>query len=482
MKKPNSLRDLLSAAIALSESETGEGDCLGNERARKKPKLLHNENDVSVFKNIRLAEDNERLDDSLISTNSSETYNSKRAANEDEESTQAMEDTTRKLSFKGTYTVKGSRLNSSNSSYEYQLADNNGELYRDGAWIPEKLSRLAGDEGAHAPTQLANDPTPLMSPLEYQALDPPVNVQLEPIEMIDHSIMSTSDEPMEGSGYHSSVYDKTRPLEYNDAIAYIQKIKDRFLSQPSVYRQILEILQLYQRENISVQDVYLQIVDLLKSEPDLIEGFKQFLPKSSQQERAKSSGLISAYMNKIRDRFQSQPYIYGRFLEILQWFQRDNKPSREFFPQIIDLFISQPDLLEEFKQYFILKSDQAAWANALDSAHALDLHSNVSNMPDLEDSISTDMVFFHGIVEEHYPTQKKVLDYYIGILGKKASSVALSNIEFYGQIKGLYALHGDILEEFNKHFWPTVASMSGIEGILTTESVDRKRKRERDSY
>ncbi|KAK8164263.1 hypothetical protein IWX90DRAFT_487539 [Phyllosticta citrichinensis] len=80
--------------------------------------------------------------------------------------------------------------------------------------------------------------------------------------------------------------DKKGPVEFNHAISYVNKIKNRFATQPDIYKQFLEILQTYQRESKPIQDVYAQVTQLFNSAPDLLEDFKQFLPESAAQHRA----------------------------------------------------------------------------------------------------------------------------------------------------------------------------------------------------
>lgn len=80
--------------------------------------------------------------------------------------------------------------------------------------------------------------------------------------------------------------EKRGPVEFNHAISYVNKIKNRFASQPDIYKQFLEILQTYQRESKPIQDVYAQVTSLFSSAPDLLEDFKQFLPESAAQHRA----------------------------------------------------------------------------------------------------------------------------------------------------------------------------------------------------
>lgn len=59
--------------------------------------------------------------------------------------------------------------------------------------------------------------------------------------------------------------------------------KNRFQDKPEIYKQFLEILQTYQREQKPIQDVYAQVTTLFNSAPDLLEDFKQFLPESAGQ-------------------------------------------------------------------------------------------------------------------------------------------------------------------------------------------------------
>lgn len=76
------------------------------------------------------------------------------------------------------------------------------------------------------------------------------------------------------------------PVEFNHAISYVNKIKNRFSQQPEIYKNFLEILQTYQRESKPIQDVYAQVTQLFSAAPDLLEDFKQFLPESAAQVRA----------------------------------------------------------------------------------------------------------------------------------------------------------------------------------------------------
>ncbi|KAI9093851.1 hypothetical protein DFS34DRAFT_630591 [Phlyctochytrium arcticum] len=73
------------------------------------------------------------------------------------------------------------------------------------------------------------------------------------------------------------------PVEFNHAINYVNKIKNRFSTEPETYKQFLEILQTYQKEQKPIQEVYAQVQVLFKGAPDLLDEFKQFLPDNSNQ-------------------------------------------------------------------------------------------------------------------------------------------------------------------------------------------------------
>lgn len=67
--------------------------------------------------------------------------------------------------------------------------------------------------------------------------------------------------------------------------------QNRFQDKPEIYKQFLEILQTYQREQKPIQDVYAQVTTLFNSAPDLLEDFKQFLPESAGQAKAAQGRL-----------------------------------------------------------------------------------------------------------------------------------------------------------------------------------------------
>jgi histone deacetylase complex regulatory component SIN3 len=100
-----------------------------------------------------------------------------------------------------------------------------------------------------------------------------------------------------------------QPVEFNHAISYVNRIKNRFAHRPEIYMQFLEILQSYQRESKPIQDVYLQVTELFRDAPDLLEDFQQFLPESSAKAQAQAQAQAS--VRKMRTIEESdEPYCY----------------------------------------------------------------------------------------------------------------------------------------------------------------------------
>ena len=52
-----------------------------------------------------------------------------------------------------------------------------------------------------------------------------------------------------------------QPVEFNHAINYVNKIKNRFQGQPEIYKQFLEILHTYQKEQRSLKEGMTQSYD-----------------------------------------------------------------------------------------------------------------------------------------------------------------------------------------------------------------------------
>ncbi|WFD41472.1 hypothetical protein MPSI1_000100 [Malassezia psittaci] len=89
------------------------------------------------------------------------------------------------------------------------------------------------------------------------------------------------------------------PVEFNHAINYVNKIKQRFAGDPDTYKQFLEILQTYQKEQRPIHEVYAQVTVLFDHAKDLLDEFKQFLPDTGAQGSAGASGGLFGMLGHV---------------------------------------------------------------------------------------------------------------------------------------------------------------------------------------
>ncbi|XP_062998812.1 paired amphipathic helix protein Sin3a isoform X1 [Elgaria multicarinata webbii] len=143
---------------------------------------------------------------------------------------------------------------------------------------PAKISKPSQLQ-THTPTSQQTPPIPYASPRS-----PPV----QPHTPVTISLGTTPS------------LQNNQPVEFNHAINYVNKIKNRFQGQPDIYKAFLEILHTYQKEQrnakeaggnytpaLTEQEVYAQVARLFKNQEDLLSEFGQFLPD------ANSSVLLS---------------------------------------------------------------------------------------------------------------------------------------------------------------------------------------------
>ncbi|OUM59095.1 hypothetical protein PIROE2DRAFT_47375 [Piromyces sp. E2] len=162
-----------------------------------------------------------------------------------------------------------------------------------------------------------------------------------------------------------------RQLNVKDALSYLDQVKEQFNDSPQVYNQFLDIMKEFKSQALSTPGVIQRVSTLFKDHPSLITGFNTFLPPGyrieppvndmsyGNRKRApvEFNHAIN-FVNKIKNRFISEPGKYKQFLEILQIYQKEQKPIQEVYSQVQVLFQNELDLLEEFKN-FLPDSTQA---------------------------------------------------------------------------------------------------------------------------
>ncbi|KAJ4485722.1 hypothetical protein J3R30DRAFT_3441510 [Lentinula aciculospora] len=116
---------------------------------------------------------------------------------------------------------------------------------------------------------------------------PPFHVQLQHMADLQYSPSIQQTQATAAASFLGNLNNKNllekqpQGEEFNHAIQYLNKIKTRYSDDAMTYKQFLDILQTYQKEQRYLQDsqVYVQVQILFKDAPDLLAEFKDFLPE-----------------------------------------------------------------------------------------------------------------------------------------------------------------------------------------------------------
>ncbi|KAM0754468.1 hypothetical protein T439DRAFT_345411 [Meredithblackwellia eburnea MCA 4105] len=155
------------------------------------------------------------------------------------------------------------------------------------ATAPSSSVTSTGPGGLHLPLPSSTPSSTLPSHQQHHHLQ-----QQQPLATPGAaSVLSSASAPPPSS---STTSESRPPMEFNHAINYVNKIKNRFVRDPETYKAFLEILQTYQKEGRAIQDVYAQVTTLFHSAPDLLDEFKQFLPDTSGEAAAASASANAA--------------------------------------------------------------------------------------------------------------------------------------------------------------------------------------------
>ncbi|MED6106260.1 hypothetical protein PIB30_003219 [Stylosanthes scabra] len=103
-----------------------------------------------------------------------------------------------------------------------------------------------------------------------------------------------------------------KPVEFEEAINFVNKIKTRFQGDDRVYKSFLDILNMYRKESKSITEVYEEVAALFQDHPDLLDEFTHFLPDTSA---AASTHYISARNSMLRDRSSPMPTMRQMHVE-----------------------------------------------------------------------------------------------------------------------------------------------------------------------
>uniref|UniRef100_A0A8C5BI67 SIN3 transcription regulator family member Ab n=1 Tax=Gadus morhua TaxID=8049 RepID=A0A8C5BI67_GADMO len=141
-----------------------------------------------------------------------------------------------------------------------------------------------------------------------------------------------------------------QPVEFNHAINYVNKIKNRFQGQPDIYKAFLEILHTYQKEqrnakeaggnytpNLTEQEVYAQVARLFKNQEDLLSEFGQFLPDANSSvvsDRLTSQQPCHVYIVCLLPALQKKPKMMGKEHAMVEVNKHSTGTETMFFEKV----------------------------------------------------------------------------------------------------------------------------------------------------
>ncbi|KAG8366233.1 hypothetical protein BUALT_Bualt17G0055200 [Buddleja alternifolia] len=76
-------------------------------------------------------------------------------------------------------------------------------------------------------------------------------------------------------------FPKKKPVEFEEAFSFVNKIKTRFQGDDHVYKAFLDILNMYRKDTKSIKEVYQEVSVLFQDHADLLVEFTHFLPDTS---------------------------------------------------------------------------------------------------------------------------------------------------------------------------------------------------------
>ena len=114
----------------------------------------------------------------------------------------------------------------------------------------------------------------------YAAVQPSPYTSNPPISIQSTNTPTTGTPSIPAVGPSASVV-RGSNVQFSRAVSFVEKIKTRFTNQPETYRSFLSLLHSFHRDQRGIKEVYLQVQQLFRNEPDLLEEFSLFLPDNN---------------------------------------------------------------------------------------------------------------------------------------------------------------------------------------------------------
>ncbi|KAF9939314.1 hypothetical protein BGZ67_009703 [Mortierella alpina] len=204
-----------------------------------------------------------------------------------------------------------------------------------------------------------------------------------------HRDVSSADTDSTEQTQHSPIY--------RSAVDYVGLVKKAYQSSPRVYSEFLDALEKYHGMSSSIEQLVRTVMALFQDQPDLLMGFKEFLPEAQgllnqlvpqpmmysdykvrtaktaaqaeshttipterftpqsaeqtdQQEGTKSGHAAADFLSNIKELSKSEPDMYQHLIMLLRKFQKDRSFTTLYFYVSIVLRY-HPHLLQRFHNF-----------------------------------------------------------------------------------------------------------------------------------
>ncbi|KAI8102953.1 hypothetical protein M9434_005744 [Picochlorum sp. BPE23] len=176
------------------------------------------------------------------------------------------------------------------------------------------------------------------------------------------------------------------PVEFDQAITYVNRIKQTFANDERVYKAFLEILNQYRKGLKTIQSVYEEVALLFRHHEDLLNEFSYFLPDAAPAQARRQTAAPRraggaygaaagkpkrappplrrddpkvqrefAFLHKVKNRIRND-VSYSDFLKCLSLYADDVVTRDELVTLQKDIIGKHPDLLAALNE-FLLRSE-----------------------------------------------------------------------------------------------------------------------------
>ncbi|KAJ7613963.1 hypothetical protein FB45DRAFT_1008768 [Roridomyces roridus] len=142
------------------------------------------------------------------------------------------------------------------------------------------LPPIGNGPGSHSPTLLYHVPHPPQVSSQATFEPPPFGGENPNYPQMQTNAATSFLGNLNNSSNHAPENHPAPGVEFNHAIQYLNRIKARYTDDLSTYKQFLDILQAYQKDQIPIpaSPSYVRVQHLFRDAPDLLDEFKMFLP------------------------------------------------------------------------------------------------------------------------------------------------------------------------------------------------------------